>query len=344
MNKQKILFIHHANSIGGAPLSMVKTIQNLDPEIFSVLVLLFKDSPVKSLLDKEGITNSVISNNFYKKYYKYFTHIEPYYIKWFQIHLYIKNLFIWLLSRYYFSYKVLENYDYDVLHLNSSVLSDWLCAGKKFGNTIIHVREPIAKGYFGLRKFIFRRQMKFYADTIIAISLDNSKRINLPNQTKVIYNFNEIDSEIEIDKTKANPKTAIYLGGSALIKGFLTMVDCLDYLDDDIKIIFCGHFPTSNHYATKSNKINYLKNKIKLLIPKQRKINNSLKKIRKHKNVQFIGFSSQTNILIRKSSFLINPFLITHFSRPVIEAFSNKRTVISSNVEGISEIVSTNID
>ena len=64
----------------------------------------------------------------------------------------------------------------------------------------------------------------------------------------------------------------------------------------------------------------------------------------RNKNVKFIGFSSQTNDLIRKSSFLVNPYLITHFSRPVIEAFSNKRTVVSSNVEGISEIVSNNID
>ena len=344
MDKLKILFVHHANSLGGAPLSMVKTIQNLNPTLYSVEVLLFKDSPVKSLLDREGIRNSVISHKFYKNYYNYFTHIEPYYIRWYQIHTMVKHVLIWLLSRYFFSYIVLGKYDYDIVHFNSSVLTDWLSAGKKFGKTIIHIREPLARGYLGFRKFVFRMQMKLYADTIIAISEDNANRVKLPKQTKVVYNFNEIDCEINKDGATASPRTAIYMGGGALIKGFLTMVESLDYLEDDIKIIFCGHFPKTIYETGNSNKLVYLKNKVKSLSPKQRNIEKALKMIRNHKNVEFIGFSTQTNTLLRRSSFLVNPFLVTHFSRPIIEAFSNKRTVVSTNVEGMNEIVRNGID
>ncbi len=48
--------------------------------------------------------------------------------------------------------------------------------------------------------------------------------------------------------------------------------------------------------------------------------------------------------LLHDSTFLISPFVIEHFSRPIIEAFANMKPVIATNIEGMNEIVDDNVD
>jgi hypothetical protein len=125
--KPKILFIHHATGWGGAPNSLIKLINNLDKSKYDVEVLLLKNSIVNEKLDQFGIRHRIASSRFYKKYYRYFVHIElgaVGYVKWYHLCRFLKLAILWLLSRFYFAKRELAKHDYDIVHLNSSVLTN----------------------------------------------------------------------------------------------------------------------------------------------------------------------------------------------------------------------------
>lgn len=339
--KKKILFIHHAAGVGGAPISMIETIKALNKNTYDVEVLLLKNSVVTDLLKSEGIKYSVEDSVFYTKYYQFFPHIMPQYFKWYQIFRIFLYSLRWILSRYYFSFKLMSKFDYDIVHLNSSVLSDFLCAGSRYGKAIIHIREPLAEGYFGFRRKIIKQQIRNYADHVIAISRDNSERLGVSEKTTVVYNFTDIR------KPAVGPETLvldriIYLGGDLISKGFLTVVDALDYLDPSVKILFCGNYSASN--VSERNIFSKCKNYLYSYLPHVKKVNEAKIKIHNHPNAKLLGLSMNVPVLLREATFLINPFLIEHFSRPVIEAFANRKPVIATNVEGMSEIIDHGVD
>lgn len=329
--KTVILFIHHTKAIGGASISMIKLIEALDKRKYSPIVLLLKGFDDIELLKEKGIKFIVAPQKFYKKYYQVFPHFVPG-MKWHNLLLAIRSI-SWLLSRFYYSKKLLKDIAPDIIHLNSSVLTDFLYAANSKAKVIIHIREALADGYFGLRKAFIRSLIKKYADHIIAISYDNAKRIKLPEKTTVVYNFVEIPDQDQLDKYETKPKHILYVGGSSFIKGFYTIVDSLNYIDDDIKIIFAGRYP----------KENALKGFIKFL-PKKIRFRKAKKKMHAFKQVVEVGFTNNVYQLIMETEFLISPFTVGHFSRPVIEAFAHKKPAIGTDVDGMDEIIDHNIN
>ena len=333
--RKKILYVHHAAGLGGAPISLKEIIDNLDADSFDVHVLLLKDSIVREIFQKEGISVSVAEGKFYKKYYRFFPHLEPEYFRWWNLRKIIQHSILWLLSRLYFAERLLKKFEFDILHLNSSVLTDFLKAGHHRGRVIIHVREPVAKGYLGLRRAVIRREIRRYCDRVIAISHDNSKRLGCESKTTVIYNFTKIED------TPTDPplkRLVLYLGGSNKIKGFLTLVAALDYLDPSICILFCGYYPDLEMVKRRG----FFATGIAWLTGQQA-IEKAALKLRSHKNAKLMGLRQDIPDLLEQCDVLVNPFTIEHFSRPIIEAYAKGRTVVASNVQGIDEIVENNI-
>lgn len=329
----KILFIHHAKGIGGAPISMINIIKELDRSKFEPVVLLLKNSEVANLLKHENIPYITPRNKFYLNYYKYYSHSKAGYIKWYEIHRLLINSVCWILSRYIFSFIILKDLDFDIIHLNSSVLTDWLYAAKRKGKTIIHIREPFSSGYLGIRKWFFTRQMKKYADHIIAISNDNACRINIPGKTTVIYNFTEIPNVVTIQNNHKDNKVVLYLGGDAVIKGFYTLVDSLKYIDSGIKVLFAGTYSSSER-----------KKGIKKYFPWNRKHHKALLTMRNSLNTEELGLIKDVSLVIKEVDVLVSPFSVEHFSRPIIEAFAYKKAVIGTDVEGMNEIIDHKIN
>ena len=55
MPKKKILYIHHGKGIGGAPLSLLYLIENLDKQKYHPIVLFLHYSEVVDLYKSKGI-------------------------------------------------------------------------------------------------------------------------------------------------------------------------------------------------------------------------------------------------------------------------------------------------
>lgn len=334
-----VLFIHHAVGWGGAPINMINIINGLDKTRFSAHVLLLKDSIVTEKLTESKIPYTIVSSKFYKKFYKYLGHSEAGYIKWYQIVKFFKLAVSWLLSNRIYAIKELNKFQPDVIHLNSSVLTDWLSPSSKKSKVIIHVQEPLRKGNFDCLFYFFNLQMKKYADIIIAISNDNANRINIPEKTKVIYNYASIpDLPPKIESYHS--KKALYLGGAAYIKGFYTLVDSLKYLDEDIIVYFGGNYSTQ-HVAGLKGILKKILNKVS---SKRRKREVALKEMRFSKTAIEIGLIPNVDKYLDEMCCLISPFSTPHFSRPVIESHLHRKPVIGSDVQGMDEIVLHNIN
>jgi len=149
----------------------------------------------------------------------------------------------------------------------------------------------------------------------------------------VIYNFAEFPN-IKIVDDSYFSKKFLYLGGSARLKGFYTLVAALDHINKDILIYFCGSYETNSIYWHKSLAM-IIVNKFWYLSKKQR----AIRKIKQHKNAIFIGMIDNVDEYLQKVCCLISPFQSPHFSRPIMEAFLFKKSVITTNIEGIQEQV-----
>lgn len=335
-NPQKLLFIHHAAGWGGSPNSMIQIINNLDNKLFQIEVLLLKNSIVAEKLNENRIKYKIASSAFYTKYYHYFLHSEAGYLRFYMLYRILWFSLLWFLSRFYFASKELERLDYDIIHLNSSSLTDWLAPAKKKGKVIIHIREPFRKGKFDLFHAFFRHQIKLYADKIIAISSDNANRINIPEKTSIIYNFASIPEESSPESSYYSKKF-LYMGGAAYIKGFYVLVEALDYLDSEVQVLFVGQYDQTIRRRS-------LKNIVSQLLGVRTKRQVAIEKIKNHKNAIEIGLLPNVDAYLKVCCCLISPFVITHFSRPIIEAFLYKKPVIASDIEGIEEIVTHNVN
>jgi glycosyltransferase involved in cell wall biosynthesis len=335
IKKTKILFIHHSAGWGGAPINMINIINKLDRTKFEPHVLLLKDSVVKDRFRENNIAVTICNSNFYKKRYKYLSHSDAGFIKPYRVYKLLKMFVSWFMSKYIYAPLVLKEFEFDIVHLNSSVLSDWIYPASKKGKVIYHIREPISKGIFRFRYNFIRSEVQKYADKIIAISKDNAKRINIPQKTEVVYNFIDIPNKI---KETNSAKSLLYVGGASKIKGIEILIEAIPMINRDIQISMVGHFPKLQ-ILSKLKKIAY-----KLLFPKAYELRTKLKTISEYENVNIIGSVSSITNILQESNLLVSPFTVPHFSRPVVEAFAYKKPVIVSNVLGMDEIVDDNIN
>lgn len=329
---KKILYIHHAQGWGGAPINMINIINSIDSRYYKVKVLLLKDSIVSSKLKENNIDYSIATSFFHRKMYAYYSYTEAGYTKWFQIYKLITLTFYWLANRFYFAVNELKNHEFDIVHINSSVLTDWLAPCSKKGKIIYHIQEPLTRGTFGLRYAFFRSQVKKYADQIIAISEDNAKRIDIPEKTEVIYNYSEIPATPPTAYSYSSKKF-LYLGGFFYIKGFYTMVDALDYLDKDVRVYFGGSYTSSKRSR------NFVKQILKRVLLYGKKRKTAIEKMRNHPNAIEIGMTNNVQKYLDEVCCLISPFSVPHFSRPVIEAHLHKKPAIGTDVKGMDEII-----
>ena len=73
-------------------------------------------------------------------------------------------------------------------------------------------------------------------------------------------------------------------------------------------------------------------------------MNKALKLMRMSNQIIEVGFTNNLYKEILQSEFLISPFSVEHFSRPIIEAFAHRKTAIGTDVEGMEEIIDNNIN
>jgi glycosyltransferase involved in cell wall biosynthesis len=322
-----ILYVHHGKGIGGAPQSLLYTIQGLNKSKFSPKIVFINKGEHLKLFKGKNISYRI------EICYKDLSHTEvssyslmnP--IFWLRL--------FWQPISYLNAKKVLREEKPDLVHLNSSTLFSFAIAAKKSNIPVVwHIREPLKKGLFGFRQLILKRIIDKYSDAIIAISKNDANKLIQSEKISIIYNFvdfKKFDYRLRnSEKAKKfaenynleNKRIVTFLGGYSKIKGTLLLAKALKSVKEkfpDVVFVVAGVKKFSLFY--------------------NRAVDYFIEKNNLQNNWKYIGVLDSTELLLANSDILVFPAIIGHFARPIIEACAMKVPSIGSDLPGINELI-----
>ena len=335
---KKILIIHHGQGVGGGLIALLSLIEQLKLQYFVTVFCIF-DSVAVQVLRRDGCEVIVAESPFYKRRYDLFVHSDASFPSLLGELRKLSGLFLYLVNALIFAPATLRDIaaDYDIVYLNSVFVTDWARAAKRLGKkVVVHVREPLSKGFLGMRRALIRAVTRRYADLVIAISEDNKRRIDLPGNTVRVYDSVYL-SPVSINQISVDPQLRYfaYVGGSQRIKGFEQLIDCLPYLNENIRIFFLGYDHelqglTGWKFAIRKALSSYSRR-----LPALRDL------LRASDQVVRVGISSDVFSYYKVSIALISPFAAPHASLPIMECLYLGKPVIASDVSGTEELVSS---
>ncbi|NDJ51538.1 MAG: glycosyltransferase family 4 protein [Chloroflexi bacterium] len=340
---KRILYVHHAGGIGGAPLSLLFLLQKLDRSRFEPMVITLKPGPVVDLYRGEGIETQVeprISD---------FSHTE---LEWYggrdlwRLPIKVARILPSLGQMR----RLLRQLQPDLVHLNSSTLA-YLTSACHRENIpcVLHIREPITQGYLGLRRSWLRRVIARNASEVVAISQHDANQLILKSNVHVIHNFvdfNSFDRHLDGGAVREalgiDPAQAIItmLGGVAEPKGTLTLIKALPELVQavpEVKVLIAGPPPKALSEPG-------LKGLIKKFIgvdAYQKTVQREISALPAdaQEALIFTGIRRDIPQILAASQALVFPSVVPHFARPVIEAAAMGVPAVASNLGGPRELI-----
>ena len=336
MAKKKILYIHHGIGLGGAPLSLLYLIENLDKSKYYPVVLFLHDSEVVDLYKSKGIDVVGPIN------VGDFSHTKVWWYKWYHPH----HLFMAIWDTFKTIRSVADNWlkeiKPDIVHLNTSTLIGWGKVAHKKGIPVVwHIREPLAPGYFGLRRRIVQKFVEKYATIIMPICKNDAKPWKGNPKVYVVYNAVDpklFDANLEPFKivgSEKNPKV-LFLGGLSKEKGTLVLFKVFKKvlkILPNAKLLVAGYF--DNKEKSRWTLDYYLPTE-----RFKRKVNKVLNKIKG--SVLFLGPIRNVPQVMAASDVVVFPATVGHFARPIIEAGFMKKTVMASKLSPLEELIDNN--
>lgn len=337
---KKILYIHHGKGLGGAPLSLLYLVQNLDKTKYEPIVLFLHDSDAMDLYKKEKVNIAGPVNCCD------FPHTKIRWYRFYHPHLLLKSIND--------SFKVVNKVaDYwfdkikpDLVHLNTSSLIAWARVAKRREITVVfHVREPLAKGYLGLRRRLITNFVKKYSDIIMPICRNDARPWVNNKKVNVVYNAvdnNIFDKDIKCDEfftlknlSKEDPKI-LFLGGLSREKGTLEILKIFKQLLKvlpNAKLLIAGYFNLElNNFLSVRRYFPVDRYKIKV-----KKVLSQIKD-----SVIFLGPIKNVPQAMAGSDVIVFPATVGHFARPIIEAGFMQKPVVASKISPLDELVINN--
>ncbi len=338
---KRILYIHHGGGLGGAPLSLLYLLKQIDHARYEPIVLTLKPGPVVDLYRAEGIETHVAQG------IADFSHTE---LEWYG------GYDLWRLpvqvARFWPSIintrRYLHQFKPDLVHLNSSTLAAAARAAWRESIPIIwHIREPIANGYFGLRREWLKSHIAQDSTRAIAISDYDVSRLRPSPNIRVIHNFVDFkifdralspgEARRKLNLTPAQ-NIVTMLGGVAYPKGTLTFAQALPLVRKavpNIRFLVVGPPPAVGDTSR-------LKSLAKFLLRADsydRQVMTASSDLIASGHIRFTGIRSDIPRVLAASDVVAFPSVVPHFARPVIEAGAMAKPVVASRVGGPLELV-----
>lgn len=337
--RKKILFIHHGIGIGGASLSLLYLVQSLDKKQFEPYVLFMQDSAAVTMFSEHKI-NTLGPLNLSD-----FSHTKIWWYRWYHPHHLFKAVRDSLKLLFFVATKWLAEIKPDLVHLNTSSLFAWAIIARRNNIPVFwHIREPLADGYFGLRKKFICWVVGKFASTIIPICQDNALPWIENNKMHVIYNAvpeDKFKSECFLtDEKKANnnptPESqhaVLFLGGLSQEKGTLLLLQSWQLVLQqlpDAQLLVAGNWEPKlgifNNRLPLTSWHRYCKKTIRLA--------ETLKN-----NVKIIGVQQDVPQLLSQTDLLVFPATAGHFARPVIEAGFMQKPTVATDLAPMRELI-----
>ncbi|MFA6233811.1 MAG: glycosyltransferase family 4 protein [Bacteroidota bacterium] len=330
---RSILYVHHGKGIGGAPLSLLYLIRGLDRSRYQPTVLCIHESEAAELFRHDGI-ETIVDESLHD-----FSHTNVLWYPWWQFPKLVLRALQFPMT-YYRARKLLRRLRFDAVHLNTSTLTAFGLAAKAEGTRVIwHVREPLQRGYFGLRRALIRRIIHRTADLVLPICRYDADQLLPSPRVHVVYNFIDFTQfDASAEGTEARKELGLesgspvitMLGGINPIKGTKEFVAAaVEVLAAHPETVFLvvGPVPDTG-FRNRINGLSVYRNVLFSNIPASQ-----------CKAIRFLGVRSDIPQLLAITNVLCFPSTVPHFARPVIEASAMGVPVIASDLGGPKELV-----
>lgn len=238
----------------------------------------------------------------------------------------------------------------DIVHLNSVVLAPSARALFKRGIRFVwHVREQPVRGVMAWQAGIASRMMMQFGSEIIFISGADRDAWVRGRRGQVVYNFVDferfdqrtIDGESVRREFGIEPQAPVvlYVGGLIRAKGAADMFGALEMLKSRHRNIYCLA-PGSVYQEPTGTAVRVAR----WLLPRvgwgtysqrvEQTVERSLRR-----NVIRLPFRPDIERFMAAADVVVFPATIPHFARPVIEAGAMGKPVIASRLDGLEELV-----
>ncbi len=336
----KVLFIHHGVILGGAPLSLLYLVRELE-RLPDMEVEIVCHSPRMCDYFSKNVKSRV---NLWVDPHTYLGKLLIGWIGW-SVLLQVPGAFGKFLSDLFSmpvsvwrQLRLLRKRKPRFVHLNSATLFSSAIAARLAGIPIIwHIREPLQGA--DLQKRVIGRFIHGMATAVIAISEEEAVRLGEDHERKVhvIYNpintdamkperYNQVQEKRRLGFDAAD-KLVLSLGGVNPRKGTLQLVEAMQYVDQQTYLIIAGPSLTRDPE----------------LGSYECQVMNALNRLPKNK-VTFTGNLENVVPLLAACDVLVFAGMKPHFPRPAYEAWQMCKPVIVFEMKGVSSQVEHGVD
>lgn len=348
---RKVLFLQHASEFGGSVLSLLYTMQGLDPARYTPAVAFAKPNPkVMEVYEKAGIeTLPWPGIETFEHTTLAWTNANP--ATWRHV-VATGTGFRRTVDR---TRALVERVKPDLVHLNSVVLAPSAFALKDGPTPLVwHVREPPAQGYLGVRRKLLGEALRTWPDA--AIFLTNAERRAWvgENSGHVVNNFVNVDrfapaeSPVPARRELGLPvdaKVVLFVGGASIVKGAMPFIEALALVRRELPNVHALMPNSADKPAT------YLPTRIaRRVLPlvgggtTMQRFGRRIHELGLDENVERLDFRLDVERLLAASDLLVFPALREHFARPVVEAGAMGKPVVVSRLPVLDEMVEDGVN
>jgi len=320
---KKILYVYHSSILGGGSYCLFNIIEKLDRKRYQPIVLLKDYGSLCDQLESVGA----------KVYIEKTISTVPYNKSLFNLTS-IKRIYYVVLSCYKLK-KWLLVLNPDIVYINTMMMHPYLKVAKKANKkTIIHIREHWPINEHTLQYKLAKKNIKKYADSIVSINHTSASMVNVPQKTKVIYDwidFSEREEEFSFEqifgKDYKSLKIFTFTGGIDSNKGTMEVVKTFSskVLDKNARLLILGADTTFVYAGVRGTISRYLS-----IINYGTYPNRVRKEILKDKRIVCIPSIYKLKQIIETSYCILSFFTIPHANLMLAESICLGQIVIAA--------------
>lgn len=328
-----ILFVDHDPGYSGSTVSLLYLVKYFALQNFKVYVLTAKDQNLQNIFSDNAvcIDSRLFSINPFFLFISFTNNFPVLSYKGIISNL---SIIVKILIGIYKAFKIISKLKPDLIYVNeytslqASIVSRILRIP-----CVTHIRSRLIEGKTGLRRHLLGKTIVMTNDLCFAITkIEGNQLPQHKNNVIVVHEFLE-ESNFTVVSNKntvfnkfeipANRYLVVMLGGIGEIKGtdmFLKAAEMAVKQNQNLFFVIAGpQFINCSDYVKKCYEI--------LNLPSLRD------------NIKYIGEITNPTELISCSNLLVSSNTQTHFSRPVIEAWAQKKPVIVTDTAHSIELV-----
>jgi glycosyltransferase involved in cell wall biosynthesis len=335
----RILYIHHGKGIGGAPLSLLYLIRQIDRAQYEPVVLCLYESSAADLYRDAGVETHIARGirTFDHSTLLWYNLRRPWRLPW-------RLLTFWPSVKN--TRRAVMALQPDLVHLNSAQLAPSAIGAHQAGVPVVwHVREQIASGYLGIRQRWLKRAIARYGDRVIAICQNDADQLMQNGRVRVVYNFvdfDQFDRHLEPGAIRqelglgSERRLVVMLGGVNPAKGTWEFVRALPRV---LQRIPGAHFLVLGHFPGFRDNRGIKAALVRALYGYQHKIERFIRQQDLAAHITFTGARRDVPQVMAATDVIVFPSTVPHFARPIIEAGAMAKPVVASDLGGPRELV-----